>query len=816
MTNDVANQRASGYCGLGVCGLASCSCPYTPSTFSGTPSSYIPRPLLIFDASLNRIGEILNYQSVQWISNWYGADTFEIDVIRYNPFTSALQRGNFVQFPSAIGTKWGVIQTVTAPLTSEGKTSEVWKIVGLNVRGYDLTGRRCLNNWAGQTIQYYSCTAQFTVGKTLTGQTSGATGVITAVTPITSTTGILSISTITGTFAAAETIKDNNSTQGVAAIMPVVTTTYPTGGIGTLGQETLTNVSRETALRHLFNVNCIQTYDPISGSTTARTVPGVTLSGGDGMRGGIVSLNLRGELLADQILALEQAAQMHVDEVWTGSGANFIYTPLTGRDVSGAVTLTVNFGNVKGYTWTDDGSSMKNCLYTGGSGSGTSRLLQKIFADIGWYSMAQINPTETAILAMAALVASPNNTMFCGTNVNGLIYQTLDSALDWAYVGRCGTETGIPAICSLKTGPILFGTSPTGKIYSSTFVNGVMSAPVLSQRLGAETSVNTLCDADFAGTVLAGTSPTGYVFQSVNNGQTFPASVRLGTETGVYFLIRMANGNILAGTTTGNTYISSNKGTSFGAALQLGTETGCYCGLDLGAGVVLVGTTNGRVYRSVNYCVAFPTSVQVAAGYNITALSTAGNGIVVAAASNGFVYLSYDGGVTFPTSQQLGTETSIPCLCPTKCVSSDGRYMAAMVAGTGTTGMIYRAGNLTILEPTGRARREDFLDASDCTTAPQLISRGCTQIATTAVVQSLTFDYVPSNPLYTLGTDFTLGDIVTVDDPGIATMVSRIITITELYSKDGPEITLAIGTAKPDMRTLIRKIRTDMAVRQKT
>ena len=48
----------------------------------GCEVTYTLRPLLIFDASLNRLGEILNYHSVQWISNWYGADTFEIDVIR--------------------------------------------------------------------------------------------------------------------------------------------------------------------------------------------------------------------------------------------------------------------------------------------------------------------------------------------------------------------------------------------------------------------------------------------------------------------------------------------------------------------------------------------------------------------------------------------------------------------------------------------------------------------------------------------------------------------------------------------------------------
>lgn len=64
-------------------------------------------------------------------------------------------------------------------------------------------------------INYTTETAPFTTGKTLTGATSAATGIIVKVID-NGTTGTLWLDTVTGTFSGTEVISDNNTTPGSA------------------------------------------------------------------------------------------------------------------------------------------------------------------------------------------------------------------------------------------------------------------------------------------------------------------------------------------------------------------------------------------------------------------------------------------------------------------------------------------------------------------------------------------------------------------------------------------------------------------------
>lgn len=74
-----------------------------------------------------------------------------------------------------------------------------------------------------KTLAYDGQTANFTIGKTLTGGTSGATGIIVA-DDDQGTTGTLTLEGVTGTFQNNETITDNASTPGSATANGTLTT----------------------------------------------------------------------------------------------------------------------------------------------------------------------------------------------------------------------------------------------------------------------------------------------------------------------------------------------------------------------------------------------------------------------------------------------------------------------------------------------------------------------------------------------------------------------------------------------------------------
>lgn len=114
-------------------------------------------------------------------------------------------------------------------------------------------------------------------------------------------------------------------------------------------------------------------------------------------------------------------------------------------------------------------------------------------------------------------------------------------------------------------------------------------------------------------------------------------------------------------------------------------------------------------------------------------------------------------------------------------------------------------------EPTGWARREQFIDARDLTTADQLVQRGREQLAVLGESVSLEVKYLENNS-FVLGKDFDLGDTVTVVYPDIVTLVSRVISITQEISPErGLKRTLGIGKAYPDMRSIMKNLRRSTA-----
>lgn len=125
------------------------------------------------------------------------------------------------------------------------------------------------------------------------------------------------------------------------------------------------------------------------------------------------------------------------------------------------------------------------------------------------------------------------------------------------------------------------------------------------------------------------------------------------------------------------------------------------------------------------------------------------------------------------------------------------------VGGTGDAALRTVREVYDTTEPEGWDRREKFIDATDCSTNDLLDARGAEVLATTSVSVSLSVEYIES-PTYTLGTDFSLGDTVTVLFEDVATLVSRIVSVTYQWDTDGKRITLGVGKEAPDLVSIIK------------
>jgi hypothetical protein len=108
--------------------------------------------------------------------------------------------------------------------------------------------------------------------------------------------------------------------------------------------------------------------------------------------------------------------------------------------------------------------------------------------------------------------------------------------------------------------------------------------------------------------------------------------------------------------------------------------------------------------------------------------------------------------------------------------------------------------------PTGWDRQETFEDATECTLADERTAKGNQVLAERGASQTLDFTFDQTSQSFVLGTDFTLGDTVVVDFPGVATMTSRITRITERYdTQKGRTYEIGVGKEAPDLISIIAR-----------
>ena len=129
----------------------------------------------------------------------------------------------------------------------------------------------------------------------------------------------------------------------------------------------------------------------------------------------------------------------------------------------------------------------------------------------------------------------------------------------------------------------------------------------------------------------------------------------------------------------------------------------------------------------------------------------------------------------------------------------------AVVAGQGEADLraIVEVGTAT-----GWDRREVFVDARDLDATDALIARGGEKLAEVGETTTLEVEYLPT-PTYRYMTDFDLGDIVSAEYPGVATMQARIVAVTEQYPSG--RIVLGLGKEWPDLVSLLRTVKRDNA-----
>ena len=145
------------------------------------------------------------------------------------------------------------------------------------------------------------------------------------------------------------------------------------------GYDVQTGVAYETAMRHYI------TQEIISPTDAAREIPGITFAAVDGTRGGTVAdIQKRTESVLDTIIELSKTSALGIDFVWTGTGLNFeiVFYEGTDRYTVGdpdCVTLSVDFRNVKGYSYNEDTTQMKNVAYVGGTGNAAARTLSEVY-----------------------------------------------------------------------------------------------------------------------------------------------------------------------------------------------------------------------------------------------------------------------------------------------------------------------------------------------------------------------------------------------------------------------------------------------------
>lgn len=121
--------------------------------------------------------------------------------------------------------------------------------------------------------------------------------------------------------------------------------------------------------------------------------------------------------------------------------------------------------------------------------------------------------------------------------------------------------------------------------------------------------------------------------------------------------------------------------------------------------------------------------------------------------------------------------------------------------------------------PSWPHRREIYIDARDLQsdsdpdkplTAEEytalLTNRGREKLAEHQMVKSFSAVVRTRNPIYVLGTDYQLGDTITIIDSRLGVTVDAVVqAVQESVSRDGESMELTLGYSQPTIYDVLRK-----------
>ena len=771
-----------------------------------------PMPLWVFDPNLNAIGIIDGYQYLSWIRDFRNVGTMKLEVSKKlaldNLGNSLIQPGNYFGF---LRNGWWRIARVTQGDISwksdDTSNTDLWTITCADGKGI-LNQRLCLTSTTTGTGYNSINTDAETAIRTLiteemmTNADTDRNIPQIALETIDQTRG--GNITIDARFEYVmdkiTEILNQSGTMGMevrlnASVSPP--TLVPTMIVGTDRTASVfftPQFSNVKQLEYTFDISKSRNAALVAGSGTAaaRTQTWVTVDNSFYQMGRLGTAT-KVCCMADcgnGILIFgandgniyrstnNGSTWIVVEQLDTGSVSALLFvnnTLIAGTSPNGKLYASYNLG----LTWTllttlqsKDGSTIINCLACDG----------------------QPNTTTTTVTTTTGTTV--NGTADTSGTINNVATVGWAGALN-VYAGTGGSGKGTVWIANLNAlsswsslGALTGGdTAVTAMIYSGTAgANGagtwstwmtIEKQPIPANPAGCMIASGTTGNLYWFGQallsistvwIMMGPQDVGYE-TAVWGPWQWNAIGNLAGITSVTSFLAMSNGAILAGCSPAGNIITCSGG--LGSAptaitianwVQLGRlgtgTTAVSCMVDGGSGLLYAGIsggTNAQVWRSLNY------------------------------------------GVAWTDLGNVGTETGVFVL--------DLSTTGYLVLGTAPDAYIYQSMNVSLAKiPTGINRSEILVDASDAQSTGTITAQGAQTITDLEEVDTLNCVIEPGTTTFVYGTDFDLGDMVTVVYPGVVQKSARILVVTEEYSlTDGFSDTITLGSTGTDLGSVIKK-----------
>lgn len=292
-----------------------------------------------------------------------------------------------------------------------------------------------------------------------------------------------------------------------------------------------------------------------------------------------------------------------------------------------------------------------------------------------WFPLS--DPRLGSITSLASI--NPGTILAGGL---GSICLSLDSGLSWQFIQLPTAESQVNAVCVLKDGSCVVGTSPSGVYRANDFWDRWTQQNEGLQSLSIRTFAS-----DNSANLFAGTWGGG-VHVSVDKGRTWlPRNAGLSSPY-ISGLAIDLTGYLYVGTPAG-VFRSTDAGNQW-STLPLPSSNCDVRGIIATAsGRILIATMGHGVYASTNQGVTWVSSNAGLATINLTTLATGPLGRVAVCSSEGVLWHSSNDGLswnTLPVHAKGGSSQSL-------CIDESGRILSgrmSSIVGLSATALVWK------------------------------------------------------------------------------------------------------------------------------